>query len=508
MRGTAYSTKYLLLVLLAFFRIIQVHCFSNPSDFLLHRQRHNIRSTFQLSDFRRNSIPSSSASFSAAPDTSSSRTEPSNFFNCLDERLKSALQDKLGVTAPNSIQMQALEAALNGNNVVTIAQTGSGKTLTFLLPMLQQQMNNSPCECVVIAPNELLLEQHAHVAQQLYPQNRIQFWTLQDYLHAAKSQKSNDMDNEHKQSIPPCKTMMIALDEVDVMLYGHCNSPDLTEQGAQLLDKIQLTNSSSSMPQNVQCIATTAYLSREHEQALLTRDFANSVTVRESQQERSAASHAHAHQQQPTIGSNRMGWLVPTLRQKFHYFSSQNKQEKLWKVLQDEFNDSFLNQGSTILFCQSVETNQQLFHLLQDRYNSNTQVPANENKKKNEKRNENDNSPPQVLYLHEEMDKSTLQTTIQTLRQQTSTKPISTMNRRTLLIATDMAARGLDVPNVRHVILYDVPTDISSFIHQAGRTARRGQSGLLTCLVKAQSNEMGRYQQLHALKDAAKLTFS
>ena len=51
-----------------------------------------------------------------------------------------------------------------------------------------------------------------------------------------------------------------------------------------------------------------------------------------------------------------------------------------------------------------------------------------------------------------------------------------------LLVCTDLAARGLDFPHVRHVVMYDMPKDVTSFIHRAGRTARRGERGLLSCL--------------------------
>ena len=68
-------------------------------------------------------------------------------------------------------------------------------------------------------------------------------------------------------------------------------------------------------------------------------------------------------------------------------------------------------------------------------------------------------------------------------------------------------ARGLDFPTLRHVVLYDVPRDVASFVHCAGRTARRGQAGLVTCLVR-NARDIGRYKNLHALQDAPKLHFA
>ena len=78
-----------------------------------------------------------------------------------------------------------------------------------------------------------------------------------------------------------------------------------------------------------------------------------------------------------------------------------------------------------------------------------------------------------------------------------------------LLVATMFAARGLDFPNLGHVCMYDLPDDVTAFIHCVGRTARRGQSGLVSCLVKSQAdvNVYGRYQGHHGLLDATPLSF-
>jgi len=64
---------------------------------------------------------------------------------------------------------------------------------------------------------------------------------------------------------------------------------------------------------------------------------------------------------------------------------------------------------------------------------------------------------------------------------------------------------------VRHVILFDTPTDVTAFIHRAGRTARAGEDGVVTCLVAAGrgggGGSFGRHKVLHELKDAPKLKF-
>jgi ATP-dependent RNA helicase DDX3X len=52
--------------------------------------------------------------------------------------------------------------------------------------------------------------------------------------------------------------------------------------------------------------------------------------------------------------------------------------------------------------------------------------------------------------------------------------------RTPILVATDVAARGLDIPHVAHVVNFDLPSDIDDYVHRIGRTGRAGKSGLAT----------------------------
>ncbi|KAJ3449223.1 dead-box atp-dependent RNA helicase [Anaeramoeba flamelloides] len=71
-----------------------------------------------------------------------------------------------------------------------------------------------------------------------------------------------------------------------------------------------------------------------------------------------------------------------------------------------------------------------------------------------------------------------------------------------ILVATDVAARGLDVPNVTHVINYDLPTDISDYIHRIGRTGRAGQQGLATAFINHGSNAKVLRKLIGTLEDS------
>jgi ATP-dependent RNA helicase DDX3X len=66
-----------------------------------------------------------------------------------------------------------------------------------------------------------------------------------------------------------------------------------------------------------------------------------------------------------------------------------------------------------------------------------------------------------------------------------------------ILIATDVAARGLDVKNVMHVVNYDLPDDIDEYVHRIGRTGRVGNRGLATSFYNPGNEAIAKYHPLH-----------
>lgn len=61
-----------------------------------------------------------------------------------------------------------------------------------------------------------------------------------------------------------------------------------------------------------------------------------------------------------------------------------------------------------------------------------------------------------------------------------------------MLVATDVAARGLDIPHVTHVINFDLPTDIDDYVHRIGRTGRAGKKGLATAFFSDKDSSLAR----------------
>lgn len=61
-----------------------------------------------------------------------------------------------------------------------------------------------------------------------------------------------------------------------------------------------------------------------------------------------------------------------------------------------------------------------------------------------------------------------------------------------ILVATDVAARGLDIPHVAHVVNFDLPNDIDDYVHRIGRTGRAGKSGLATAFFNENNSNLAR----------------
>ena len=169
-----------------------------------------------------------------------------------------------------------------------------------------------------------------------------------------------------------------------------------------------------------------------------------------------------------------VGVMVPTLRQCFHYFKGDKDAKLFWVLKEAEKEDPDPLEGSTMIFCSSPETAERLRCALEAK-------------------------DLRALALHEDTPAKDKAHVTREFREGSAH----------ILLTTDMAARGLDFPKVRHVVLYDAPVDATAFVHSAGRTARRGSSGLVTCIMESgdAAREHVDGKVFHALQDGPQLSF-
>jgi len=71
-----------------------------------------------------------------------------------------------------------------------------------------------------------------------------------------------------------------------------------------------------------------------------------------------------------------------------------------------------------------------------------------------------------------------------------------------VLVATDVASKGLDFPNIQHVINYDLPEEIENYVHRIGRTGRSGKTGIATTFINKNQKELILLDLKHLLKEA------
>jgi superfamily II DNA/RNA helicase len=375
--------------------------------------------------------------------------EPAN----ISQKLRDALKAE-GIVTLNEVQERAVQNGLLGKDVLCCAQTGGGKTLAFLIPILEQLLNtvadtNSKVigagpQTVVLAPTPELAGQHREVAEAIIARTGVDAALLAEHVLIDTPRAFLSRVRSGELSLNRLRS--VAIDEVDFVLCGGAFDAALTPQGNDLLSTLR----SEGTPQ---FLLATAHLSNEHE-GILKNSFPGLQTIRQT-------------------ATTTSGVLVPTLRQRFHYFQG-DKDAKLLTVLQQAKDDEWLCEGSLIIFCPDPQTAARAHSLIAT---ASTDTPP--------------------LLLHEALPDSAREKAASDFRQAA----------RGILVCTEAVARGLDFPSVRHVLMYAVPVDVAAFVHCAGRTARRGRQGLLTCLV-ANMLEVNRYQHLHALQAANKLTFS
>ena len=269
---------------------------------------------------------------------------------------------RLGVVAPTSVQAEVLPiAAAQGKDVLAISQTGSGKTLMFLLPLLQRLSDAAaPCSALVLAPTSALATQHAAVAKALASADER--LSVECIAGDAASDSAAAFDCRLVVTTPAVVLAMarqpaglaalriaglgaVAIDEVDACLCGGEFEEGLSGEGEAVLEAVERLaprepaadaggDGGHGPVTTLQYLLTTAHLSKAHE-AALARRFPRAVRV--GQRSGAAASGA--------------GTLVPTLRQAFHYFRGDRRAKLLSLLRREAEAPSWRTEGTTLLFC-------------------------------------------------------------------------------------------------------------------------------------------------------------
>jgi ATP-dependent RNA helicase RhlE len=333
-----------------------------------------------------------------------------------------------GFTAPTPIQAEAIPLALTGRNLIGLAQTGTGKTAAFVLPMLQRLRSSKPGSprALIVTPTRELAEQvNASVVALsrgtglrtaaiyggvgMIPQERA----LRTGLDIVVACPGRLLDHMARGTVRLDRVEILVLDEADRMLdMGFLPS---------------IKRILAALPQNRQSMLFSATLAPELRELVATAA-PNAATVQIGQVR---PAHTIAHALYPVPQHHKTALVLELLHR--------------------------ANTGSVLIF---TRTKHRANRLLQQLTRAGHSAAA----------------------LHSNRSQNQRQLAMDGFRE----------GRFRVLVATDIAARGIDVDRISHVINYDIPDTPDAYIHRIGRTGRAERTGEAFTLITPEDGQQVR----------------
>jgi ATP-dependent RNA helicase RhlE len=335
----------------------------------------------------------------------------------LNKQLLSAIRE-MGYQQPTVVQVKAIPAVLGGQDVMAIAQTGTGKTAAYLLPLLRilNYPQGEDARALILVPTRELSIQVGQALQDLGKYTGLRHAVVFGG-QGAKDQIAAIQSGIDILVASPGRYL-------DLYQQGHINARKIKhlvlDEAERLMDKSfisQFHRILETMPQKRQNLlfsATMSDLVKKISGDFL--DFPIEIHVEPGRKTADTVSQSVYH--------------TPNLRSKLN----------LLQHLLDR-NDEF---RKVILFCKTKVSATAIGKFLQRIYGE-----------------------AQVLVIHGNKTQQTRINTVQRFRESDVR----------LLVATDLAARGLDIPDVSHVINFDVPVVYEDYVHRIGRTGRAFRTG-------------------------------
>ena len=331
----------------------------------------------------------------------------------LDDAVLKALKD-VGYETPSAIQAATIPPLLAGRDVVGLAQTGTGKTAAFALPILSRlDVRQKAPQALVLAPTRELALQVCEAFEKYAAHLKgvhvlpvyggqaygVQLSALRRGVHIVVGTPGRIMDHLDKGTLDLSELRFLVLDEADEMLNMGFAEDVETILASTPEDK-NVALFSATMPAQIRRISKN-YL----------RD-AQEITVKSK-----TATAAN-------------------ITQRYLMVSYPQKVDALTRILEVE------NFEGMIVFVRTKSETETLAEKLRARGFS-------------------------AAAINGDIVQAQRERTIGELRD----------GKLDILVATDVAARGLDVERISHVVNYDIPTDTESYVHRIGRTGRAGRSG-------------------------------
>ncbi|KAI0398244.1 DEAD-domain-containing protein [Xylariaceae sp. FL0594] len=359
---------------------------------------------------------------------------------------------------PTPVQKYSIPIVMGGRDLMACAQTGSGKTGGFLFPILSQAFLTGPSPIPANAagsygrqrkayPTSLILAPTRELVSQIYDESRK--FAYRSWVRPCVVYGGADIGSQLRQIERGCDLLVATPGRlVDLIERGRISLQNIKylvlDEADRMLDmgfepQIRRIVEGEDMPtvQNRQTLMFSATFPRDIQ--MLARDFLKDYIF---------------------LSVGRVGSTSENITQKVEYVEDADKRSVLLDILHTH------GAGLTLIF---VETKRMADSLSDFLINQN--FPA--------------------TSIHGD----------RTQRERERALEMFRNARCPILVATAVAARGLDIPNVTHVINYDLPTDIDDYVHRIGRTGRAGNTGHSTAFFNRGNRGVVR-ELLELLKEA------
>ena len=321
-----------------------------------------------------------------------------------------AVLDQLRFTVPTPIQHQCIPAVLEGKDVVGIAQTGTGKTLAFGLPMIQILGQNKGQGLILLPTRELALQVNevlTKVGQKFGLRTAVliggassyqQIQAIRRNPHIIVSTPGRLIDHLQQRHLSLEKVKMIVLDEADRM-FDIGFLPQIKQILSMAPKERQTLMFSATMPKAIAEVAARFM----------------KIPWR--------------------IEVSPAGTTATKVEQEIFIVSKEARIQLLDKILTD-------NSGTVLIFSRTKRGAKKIAELVRDMGHTAVEIHSN-----------------------------------RSLAQRQAALSGFKNGKYRILVATDIAARGIDVDNISMVINFDLPNNADDYVHRIGRTARAGSAG-------------------------------
>ncbi len=340
----------------------------------------------------------------------------------------------MGFEEPTPVQALSIPPALREEDVMAQAQTGTGKTAAFGIPIVQRCNGSSRPFALVLSPTRELAIQIAEELNKIGLTKRIkalpvyggqsidrQIRALRGRVNIIVGTPGRLLDHIQRGTIELNSVRVVVLDEADEML------------NMGFIDDIEKILSHT--PKDRQTMLFSATIPAEIERI------------------------ARRYMKRPTrITVDPKSLVVSSVRQVFYEVRHEDKLKALARLIDSE--DPYL----TLVFCHTKREVDEVSRRLQ-----------------------------QMGYLAGAIHGDFTQAHRETVMRKFRSRAID------ILVATDVAARGIDIPDVSHVINYSIPQNPDSYVHRIGRTGRAGRSGIAITFITPRE-----YRQLRLIERATK----